>query len=152
MAAEHKETAERFFRAVYSGDSETVSELAAENIVLSYPVIEQVYGTPALQGREALLVLVGRFGARWTDVRIRIHESIAEGDDVVLFWDYAARAATAAEDTPPAEREHAWGGITLYRFDEAGKIVLELGEESAPGPIARIAGARRALDDGAAER
>jgi hypothetical protein len=38
----------------------------------------------------------------------------------------------------PTNEEHSWGGITLYRFDEEGKIVAEIGEESAPGPLERV--------------
>jgi hypothetical protein len=30
--------------------------------------------------------------------------------------------------------------VTLFRFDQAGKIVAEVGEESEPGPMGRLEG------------
>ena len=30
------------------------------------------------------------------------------------------------------------GGITLYRFDSDDRVILEIGEESGPGPAARV--------------
>jgi hypothetical protein len=39
---------------------------------------------------------------------------------------------------PPTGQKKSWGGITLIRFNEAGKIEAEIGEESEPGSIERM--------------
>jgi len=134
LETDRKERAERFLRGVYGCDPSVLDELASEDVVSSYPVFEKVYGTPALRGREAIEVLVGRFCERWTDARLSVADAVAEGDRVVLVWTFEARPKGAPPETPPA----AWGGITRIRFDEAGRIVEELGEESTPGPIERL--------------
>jgi hypothetical protein len=59
---------------------------------------------------------------------------------VVLLWSFRARNVDSGpQGGPPTNEEHVWGGITLIRFDGSGKIVAEIGEESAPGPLERLA-------------
>ena len=66
---------------------------------------------------------------------------MVEGNRVVLVWSFRARnVGSVRPGEPPIHREQSWGGITLIRFDNAGKIVAEIGEESAPGPEARLQG------------
>lgn len=133
--------AERYFRGVYSGDPSVVDALAAEDIVCSYPIFERLFGTPALRGRQALKAFVRRFGSRWAEPQLTVHETVAEGARVVLLWSFRARSVDVAESAAAASRyTHEWGGITLFRFDDAGKIAAEIGEESTPGPWARGAG------------
>jgi uncharacterized protein (TIGR02246 family) len=134
---------ERFMRGVYGCDPSVVDELAADSVVLSYPIFEQLYHTPALRGRQAVRRFAEGFCSRWKDGRFTFHESLADGDDVVLVWSFRARFVGPASPGGPAPgEEQAWGGITLYRFDDSGKITAEIGEESTPGPMARIAGQR----------
>ena len=89
------------------------------------------------------MALVDRFCQRWTDAQISIHDTVAEGDRVVFLWSFQARPVGAPDTDPPS----GWGGITLFRFDEAGKIVAEVGEESTrarqtAGETSRVASAR----------
>jgi hypothetical protein len=140
MEEERKALAERFLRGVYGGDPTVVDDLAAEDVVSSYPVFERLFGTPCIRGRAALKEFATGFGQRWADGQITIHEAVAAGDSVVLVWEFRARrVAAASEEPPPTDQVHHWGGITFFRFNASGKIVLELGEESAPGPVARVA-------------
>jgi hypothetical protein len=140
MAAERKSLAEQFFRGVYGGDPSVVDDLAGDDIVISYPIFETLFGTSVIRGREDVKDFATGFRGRWADIRIAIHESVAEEDRVILVWDFRARrVSSGAQGEPPADPESRWGGITLYRFDGAGKIVEEIGEESAPGPIQRMA-------------
>jgi predicted ester cyclase len=139
MGSDRKDKAERFMRAVYGGDAGVVDELAADDIALSYPVFESVFNTPTLRGKKAVRAFAERFVTKWADGKLTIHASVEEGDRVVLLWSFRARQVGAlANGAPPTGKESRWGGITLYRFDQAGKIIEELGEESAPGPFARL--------------
>ena len=135
---ERKLLAERFFRGVYGCEPSVVDELASDDIVVSYPIFERLFNTPAIRGQEAVKEFATGFCNRWTDAQITIHEAIAEGDRVVLLWNFRGRnIGSSRPDVEPTNQEHSWGGITLFRFDEAGKIVAEIGEESTPGPVER---------------
>lgn len=139
LESERKATAERFLRGLYGGDLSIVDELAADDIVISYPAFQEILGTSAVRGLDATREFSRRFSRRWVDAEITVHEAIADGDWVVLVWSFRARPAGASEsDAPGDPGEASWGGITAYRFDATGKIALELGEESTPGPHARV--------------
>lgn len=131
--------AKRFLGGVYGGDLPAVEELAAPDIVISYPIFQEIFDTPAIRGRDAVTEFARRFASRWEDARITVDEVVADGNKVVLVWSFSARAAgSAASDQPNREELTSWGGITFYRFDASGKIELEVGEESTPGPFGRL--------------
>jgi ketosteroid isomerase-like protein len=132
----HDAVAKRYFRGVYGCDSAVVDDLASDDIVVSYPVFETLFGKPALRGREAVRAFAVRFCGKWGDPHIEFHEAVSEGDRVVLLWSFRARDTGS---TPPGQ-EHRWGGLTLFRFDQAGKVEAEVGEESEPGPMGRLGG------------
>jgi len=139
VEGERKAIAERFFRGVYGGDPALVDELAAEDIVVSYPIFRELFDRPAIRGREATRQFARGFAERWVDARITIHDAIAEGDRVVLLWTFQARnVGSALADQAPTNEEQSWGGITLYRFDKDQRIIAEIGEESDPGPAQRV--------------
>jgi ketosteroid isomerase-like protein len=135
--AKRKTLAERYFRAVYSGDVAVVNELVSENITCTYPIFQEIFDQPAIRGREEVANFANRFSHRWTDVDISFHQIIAEGQQVVLLWSVRAQTA-AAKDEGSALAVHGWGGITLIQFDAQDKIVAEIGEESTPGPHGRL--------------
>ena len=140
METERTARAERFFRGVYGCTPSVVDELAGDDIVVSYPIFERLFNKSAIRGREAVRDFANGFCKRWADARITIHETVAQEDKVILIWGFRARdVGSAQRGKPPTNREHSWGGMTLYRFDGAGKIVAEIGEESEPEPIERLA-------------
>ncbi|TFG51016.1 MAG: DUF4440 domain-containing protein [Gemmatimonadales bacterium] len=137
--AKRKASAERFFRGMYGGDPSVVDDLAADDIVISYPIFQSIFGKPTLRGRQAVKEFAGGFGKRWADPQISIEDVIGEADRVVLRWSYRARdVGSRPGGPPPTNQAHGWGGITIYRFDKTGKIVAEVGEESDPIPVQRI--------------
>jgi hypothetical protein len=139
VASERKAIAERFFRGVYACDPSVVDDLASDSIVVSYPIFEKLFNTSAIRGRQVVKEFATGFCERWEDARITIHEAVEEEDRVVLVWSFRARnVGSAQSDVTPSNQEHSWGGITLYRFDVEGKIVAEIGLESAPGPMERV--------------
>lgn len=131
-SVDRKDQAERFVRGVYGCDPSVVDELAADSIVLSYPAV-------SARGRDAVREFAEGFCSRWEDRHFVLHDRIADGDNVVLVWSFSGRyVGPERPQAPTPGEETAWGGITLYRFDAAGKIAAEIGEESTPGPMARV--------------
>jgi len=131
--ADQEGRAERFFRGVYGCDPSVVAELGSPDISISYPIFQELFNAPVIRGRDRVERFAAEFCTRWQDAEFTIHESVAEGDHVVLMWDFAARNVASGERV-------SWGGISIFQFDDAGRIVAEVGEESAPGPHARLSG------------
>ncbi|MGA8263291.1 MAG: nuclear transport factor 2 family protein [Ignavibacteriaceae bacterium] len=137
---EQKALAEQYIRGVYGCDSTVVDNLAADSIIISYPIFEKLFNTPAIRGKEAVRHFVSHFCSRWKEPKYTFHEAIAESGKVVLVWSFKARFVGSQQtDVPPTNQLQKWGGITLIRFNEAGKITAEIGEESDPGPFERVA-------------
>jgi len=134
-----KSKAKEWFKAVYLGNTVMIGELAADDIAISYPIFQQIFSTPAIRGRKAAVAFAERFVTKWAEGEVTYHEVIAEGNRVVLVWSFSARnIGELQKGKPPTNEVHSWGGISLIRFDDDGKVVEELGEESAPGPYGRM--------------
>jgi len=129
--AAHKASAERFLQGVYGGDDSVIQELASADIVVSYPAF-------TIRGMDGVRELSKSFADGCDDYRTTIHETIAEGDRVVLVWSGRGRCAASDGSNPEVREEVSMGGITVYEFDTNGKIVRELGEDSMPGPYGRL--------------
>lgn len=148
VQAERKASAERFFRGVYGCDLTVLEDLASDDFLVSYPIFETLLGKSTIVGREAVKGFYAGFCQRWADSEVTIHEVIADGETVVLLWSYRARnVGVGLTGQSPTNREHSWGGITVYRFDRDGKIVAEIGEESDPGPAQRVSNTPRLFDE-----
>jgi hypothetical protein len=136
--AEYKTIAEEFFRGEYGCDTTVVDGLAADSIFVTYPIFQKIFGTTAIRGKEAVKNFSESFCERWKEVRININKTVAEGNDVVFVWSFSARnVGSPSPDVEPTNKVESWGGITLFRFNDKGKIIAEIGEESSPGPFAR---------------
>ena len=144
LRSERVATAEEYLRGIYGGDPSVVDRLTSEDIVVSYPIIQSVEGAPTLHGRDAVWALAERFSKKWSDPRLKIHETVFEGNRLVLLWSFRARSRDkTSPGQPSSDSEYSWGGITLIRFDDQGKVSAEIGEESSPGPMARVGGEQR---------
>jgi len=139
--AKRKKLAVEFLRGIYTGDPSVVDRIAAPDIVVSYPIFAEIFKAPAIRGREAVRDFAIGFSERWVDASVTVHHVVADGDEVVLVWEFQARSTNSGKSGDAEATKNAWGGVTLYRFDEADQIALELGEESTPGPVARLPGA-----------
>ena len=134
----------RYFRGVYSGDTSVVERFAAEDVAMTYPIFARIFDTPVLRGQSAVREFVSGFAQRWIESHLEIHEIVAGENTVVLVWSFRARRASdGTSASPEARTPQSWGGITLLRFDESGRIIAEVGEESEPGPMARLSENRR---------
>jgi len=139
----NKAVAERFFRGVYEGDGRVVDELAAEEIVASYPIFSEIFGDPVVRGKAAYRAHAENFAKTWTGGSVTIHESIAEGDRIVLVWSFSGRRVDDG-DAGGTPRYASWGGITMLRVDSNQQVLEEIGEESDPGPVGRLLQSRGA--------
>lgn len=137
---ERRAIAERYFQGVFGCDLSVIDELAGEDILVSYPVFEAILNTYTNKGRDAVREFHEGFCKRWTDTKTTVHESIAEGNAVVLVWSFSGRNVSSIQRGDPDDKQiQTWGGISVYHFDESDKIVAEFGEESHPGPYKRLA-------------
>lgn len=130
-----EETAERFFRTVYGCTGESLDSLASPSVRMSYPIFAERFGSPVLVGRDAIERFSAGFCQRWREPDVTIHEVIADAGRVVLVWSYSAVSADDSASTP--ERS-SWGGISVFELDDLGRVRAEYGEESTPGPVARM--------------
>jgi hypothetical protein len=126
--------AERYFRGVYGCNPAVVEELASPDIVVTYPIFADLFGTPALRGRDAVKAFAEHFCRKWANPEFVFYDAVSDERRVVLIWSFSARDTEAAS----GEAESAWGGISLFRFDAEGRITAEIGEESTPGPMGRL--------------
>ncbi len=135
-----KALAESFFRGVYGGNPSVVDELGAVDIVASYPIFQKIFGMSAIRGIEAYRKHAVNFNSTWEDAEITVHRAVAEGGFVVLLWSFRAhRAGSERPESSTASQKHSWGGVTLFEFNTDDKIIAEIGEESEPGPLERLA-------------
>jgi len=56
------------------------------------------------------------------DLRFDIREMVAEGQRVTAFWIMSGTHQGALDNLPPTGKPFAISGITIYDFDEAGKV------------------------------
>jgi len=138
---DYRVAAEQYFRSVYACAPPGVAALAADSIVVSYPIFDSLFGTPAIRGTKAVAEFSARFCRRWSAPQLTVHDAVQDGNRVVLVWGFQAMGPAADADTALVERApRRWGGITYFRFDAQGLVVEEIGEESTPGPAARVGG------------
>jgi hypothetical protein len=133
-APPHVVAAERWFRALYTCHMEVVHELASPEVVLSYPIFEKLFGRTRFDGVDQVVGFAEGFCRRWAEPEVVVHETFSGPNAAVLVWSFSARST--AEDAEGSRS--SWGGITLVRFDDGGRILAEVGEESDPGPVARL--------------
>ena len=135
---ELKTLAEKYFEGIYGCDTSVVDELAAPNIEVTYPVFEKIFGHPVIRGRDSLKSFVKHFCTIWKAIQFNVDETIAEGNRVVIAWRFKARNIGSIQGRPPTNQVNSWGGITFFRFNKQNQITQEIGEESTPGPFARL--------------
>jgi len=136
--AKRKRLAVEFLRGIYTGNPSVVEKLAAPNIVISYPIFREIMSKPTIRGRDAVRDFAVGFGKRWVDAVVTVRHVVTDGDGVVVVLNFQARSATPGNAGEAETTKGAWGGITVYRFNASDQIMLELGEESTPGPAVRV--------------
>jgi len=136
---DYRASAERYLRSVYACAPPGVAALAAASVVVSYPIFDSLFGSPAIRGTKAVSDFSGGFCSRWSNPQLTIHDALQDGNRVVLVWEFQAMGPASAA-APVDAGPRRWGGITYLRFDDRGHVVEEIGEESTPGPVERVGG------------
>lgn len=130
----NKAVARRFIQLWSKGNLGIIDKLASPEITLKYPAMPRaVKGIAALReyftGRVASL-----FG---TDRDLQVEDEIAEGDKVVVRWNFScAHQGEWPPGAPATGRRLSWTGITIFRI-VGGKVVEERGEEDIFGAAFR---------------
>lgn len=133
--ADPEEAAQRFFRAVYGCTGEALDSIAIAEVRMSYPIFAERLGAPVLVGHDAVQDFSSSFCQRWSEPEVTIHRVISDPGIVVLVWSYSAMASA---DSGAGGSRSSWGGISVFEMDESGRVISEYGEESTPGPVARM--------------
>jgi len=131
----HASTAESFFRAIYGCAPERLTDVANPDVAVSYPVFETLFDTQVIRGVDAVTAFSDSFCRRWEEPSITIDDVIGDAGRVVLVWSFSARERLADD---PSQARQSWGGISVFSFDDLGRVLSEVGEESSPGPAARM--------------
>ena len=135
---DYSDRAISLFKSVNDRNISKIEKFASENIVISYPIFWKKFNQNALHGLEAYKQFAQNFNTNWKDGEVTIHESISEGNKVVLIWSFKGARVNLSNQDSVTEQEFSWGGISAFRFDDYGKIIEEFGEESNPGPFNRL--------------
>ena len=129
---ENKRLVRRYAQVWNPGNLGLLDELAAPDIVLSYPALPE-----PVRGIEALRQFLAAFHAAFPDGQYVVEEEVAEGDKVVLRWRITGTHRGELLGIPPTGRPVAWGGIAIFTVAN-GRVVSERGEEDALGLMQQL--------------
>ena len=118
MSAENKTISRRLAEEVISqGKTDLIDELVADDYV-GYDIANP----EPLRGREGVVEQMTTYRSAFSDLKITIHEQIAEGDRVVTRWRAAGTSMHALLGAPPLGGRIAVTGVTIHRIRD-GRIV-----------------------------
>ena len=118
---ENKAIASRFAQAWAAGGLQIVDELAAPDIVVSYP-----FPPEPIRGAEAFKDFLRQFVEALPDVTVVVDDMIAEGEKVAVRWTFRGTHEGPLLGLPPTGRPVQVSGLTFYRIID-GKVVEETG-------------------------
>lgn len=123
---ESKAIAVRFGQLWNGGDLSVIDELAAPDLVVSYPLLPE-----PVHGPEAFKQVLTQFYAAFSNVTCAFEEVIGEGDKVAARWRLrVTRTGEFPGFPPPTGKAISWSGMTIYHIAN-GKVASEIGEEDA---------------------
>jgi steroid delta-isomerase-like uncharacterized protein len=118
---ENKAIAHRFAQVWAAGGLHIVDELAAPEIVVSYPTPPE-----PLRGQEAFKAFLTELIAGLPDASVTVDDMIAEGDKVACRWTMHGTHDGPLLGIPPTGKSIQISGFTFYRIAD-GKVVEESG-------------------------
>ena len=118
---DNKAIAHRFAQVWSAGCLHIVDELAAPDIVVSYPMPPE-----PIRGTEAFKVFLTELIAGLPDVKVTVDDTIAEGDQVACRWTWRGTHEGPLFGFPPTGKPVQISGFTFYRI-AGGKVVEETG-------------------------
>jgi predicted ester cyclase len=131
----NKDIARRFIQLWGKGDRlRLIDEFASPEITVYYPVFPHVIkGIEALKG-----YFTKRLPSMFGDTDVQVEEVIAEGDKVVVRYNWSAtHQGEWPPGTPATGKRLKLTGIVIYRIVD-GKVVDERGEEDYLAPFREL--------------
>lgn len=133
MSVEANKTIARRFAQVWApGNFGILDELAAPNLIVSYPVPPE-----PIHGPEAFKILLAQIFGGLPDASVSVDEEIAEADKVALRWTLRGTHKGELLGIPPTNRSVELTGITFYRII-GGKVVEEKGIGNTLGLLRQL--------------
>ena len=129
---ENKAIAHRFAQVWAAGGLHVVDELAAPDIVVSYPIPPE-----PIRGAEAFKAFLTEFVAGLPDVAVTVDDMIAEGDKVACRWTMRGTHTGPLFGFPATGRPVQISGFTFYRI-ASGKVVEETGAGNSMALLQQI--------------
>jgi steroid delta-isomerase-like uncharacterized protein len=118
---ENRTIACRFAQVWTTQGLHLVDELAAPDIVVSYPIPPE-----PIRGVEGFKAFLTEVLAGLPDASVTVDVTIAEGDRVACRWTMRATHRGPLFGFPPTGRPVQFSGITFYRI-AGGKVLEETG-------------------------
>jgi steroid delta-isomerase-like uncharacterized protein len=133
--SENKAIATRFAQVWAAGCLQIVDELAAPDIVVSYP-----FPPEPICGIEAFKAFLRQFVAALPDVTVAVDDMIAEGDKVAVRWTVRGTHDGPLLGLPATGRRVQVSGFAFYRII-GGKVVEETGIGNTLGLMQQLGAA-----------
>ena len=129
---ENKAIASRFAQVWAVGGLPIVDELAAPDIVVSYP-----FPPEPIRGAEAFKGFLRQFFEALPDVTVLVDDMIAEGEKVAVRWTFRGTHQGPLLSLSPTGRSVQVSGLTFYRII-GGKVVEETGIGNTLGLLQQL--------------
>lgn len=129
---ENKAIGHRWVDAMNSHDLDAAGRFLTDDFVSHFP------GAPGpVQGVEAWKQLVGVFFTAFPDMRIEIHDEVAEGDRVAARYTMSGTHRGEFNGIPPTGRRISVGGVGLFRM-AGGRIAEEWPQDDLLGLMQQL--------------
>jgi SnoaL-like domain len=122
-----------------------VDDLFASDCVLQDPTLgEEKQGSAVMVAVARLCHVVS------PDYKVRVEETVAEGDTVMISWTARGKLAPEMGDPGPTGDEVTESGISMFRLNEEGRISytkqLSRSLDDYPNPVPKEESARKRLE------
>ncbi len=145
---ENRAIALRFADVWTPAGIDLVDELAAPDIVVSYPIPPE-----PIRGREAFKAFLRDLHTGLPDASIEADQVLAEGNMVACHWTLEGTHDGPLFGVPPTGRRVRTHGFTVYAIED-GLVVREYGMGDSMGLMGQIAGqsSNRTVPNAAGDR
>ncbi len=131
----NEEQAMQYFKSVYVEDSGQLEKLISDNIVVTYPVFQEIFNKVGFSGKEEVIQFANHFKQKWYERSVKFRDVITEENKVVLIWTCTGKQVAENPTNTDDAQKQTWGGITVIYFNDSGKINAEFGLENDTGPF-----------------
>jgi SnoaL-like domain len=142
---ENKAIVRRYVEEVLNDEKlGVVDELFASDCVLQDPNLGE-----ERQGPDVIAALARLSHVVSLDYNVRVEETVAEGDRVMISWTASGKLAPEMGDPGPTGDEVTVSGISMFRFNDEGRISyakqLSRSLDDYPRPVPKDEAARERL-------